>query len=192
MKAASYLLIAASLVFPIFSAHTAEFFTLVAEKTATTAGNSNAITLAAGDTAELKFASFRPTSGNSPLHSRLIVTSGTSSFEIGTSIEAAYNTSGTSYTLNPFKIAGPASISFRLGWDGGGYGVSPDKQFATIEVNRAGTASNAAAIPQEAGTVWQVILEASTDLVNWTPVPPGDYPAASPQRFFRTRLVKRS
>ena len=38
---------------------------------------------------------------------------------------------------------------------------------------------------------WQVILEASTDLVNWTPVAPGDYPSASPQRFFRTRLVKR-
>ena len=70
-------------------------------------------------------------------------------------------------------------------------GQNGSEGVATIEVTRAGTASNATVIPQEAGTTWQVILEASTDLVNWTPVPPGDCPSASLQRFFRTRLVKR-
>lgn len=87
------------------------------------------------------------------------------------------------YLVVPVKVVGPASLKM--------VGQNGSEGFATIEVTRAGTASNATVIPQEAGTTWQVILEASTDLVNWTPVPPGDYPSASLQRFFRTRLVKR-
>ena len=97
--------------------------------------------------------------------------------------------SGT-YSTNPVKIVGPGSFKMKLGYEASPGGGS-EKQFATVEVNRAGVDGNPAAIPVEAGTTWQVILEASTDLVNWTAVAPGDYPSASPQRFFRTRLVKR-
>ena len=127
-------------------------------------GLSASISLNAGDTAELKYLN----AGNG-----LVATFQGRDFPCG-----AMGANGL-----PVKVVGPASL--KLVSNG-------DDNFATIEVTRAGTASNATAIPQEAGTTWQVILEASTDLVNWTPTAPGDYPSASPQRFFRTRLVKRS
>ena len=110
---------------------------------------------------------------------------GTSTFDLPSFRENALYGGSATYTTNPIKIVGPGSLKIK---HNPGSGIPG---FATFEVNRAGTASNATAIPLEAGTTWQVILEASTDLVNWTPVAPGDYPSASPQRFFRTRLVKR-
>jgi hypothetical protein len=157
-------------LFPIFAAsalllssvHAGEFFTLIAMNR----GQSASITLKAGDTADLKYANHDSLN--------LVATIQGVDFNCPPSIN---------YLVQAVKVVGPASLKLvSTGRDG----------FATIEVNRAGTASNATAIPQEAGTTWQVILEASTDLVNWTPVAPGDYPSASPQRFFRTRLVKRS
>jgi hypothetical protein len=144
------------------SARAGEFFTLIAKQSVPSAS----ITLNAGDTAELKYVS---ESGPN-----LVATIQGKDFYLGMSINGL---------AVPVKVAGPASLKM-VSFGG--------EQFATMEVTRAGTASNATAIPQEAGTTWQVILEASTDLVNWTPVAPGDYPSASPQRFFRTRLVKRS
>ncbi len=152
----------------------AEFFTLVASKSADASGDSQTITINAGDTAELKYTSVN--SPNDPL-SLVVITQG-KTFSLWPYLNGA---------VSPVKVAGPAQI--RLHYHSDGW---TESALATIEVNRAGTASNAAAIPQEAGTVWQVILEASSDLVNWSPVNPGDYPASSPQRYFRTRLVKRS
>jgi len=160
-----------SALFPIFaasalllsSARAGEFFTLIAKN----GGFSASISLNAGDTAELKYVN----AGNT----NLVATIQGKDFYCG-----AMMANGLAI---PVKVVGPASL--KLVSNG-------DENFATIEVTRAGTASNATAIPQEAGTTWQVILEASTDLVNWTPTAPGDYPSASPQRFFRTRLVKRS
>jgi hypothetical protein len=161
-----------SVLFPIFaasalllsSAHAGEFFTLIAKNSVPSAS----ITLNAGDTAELKYANQR------------------SGINLIASIQGTdfYCSPSTDAGIEPVKVVGPASLKM--------VGINFSQCFATIEVTRAGTASNATAIPQEAGTTWQVILEASTDLVNWTPTAPGDYPSASPQRFFRTRLVKRS
>jgi hypothetical protein len=145
------------------SARAGEFFTLIAKKSVP----SDSITLNAGDTAEVKYVSQGAIT--------LVATIQGTNF-------SCY--CGTGVQVVPVKVAGPASLKV--------VGQINVDDFATIEVTRAGTASNATAIPQEAGTTWQVILEASTDLVNWTPVAPGDYPSASPQRFFRTRLVKRS
>ena len=113
----------------------------------------------------------------------MVAPMGTSTFDLPSFRELG--SLGT-YTANPIKIVGLGSFKVAINSATGLTG------FATFEVNRAGTASNATASPLEAGTTWQVILEASTDLVNWTPTAPGDYPSASPQRFFRTRLVKRS
>ncbi len=102
---------------------------------------------------------------------------GTSTFDLPAFRElGSLGTYTYTYTANPIKIVGPRSFKVAIN---PGTGLT---EFATFEVNRAGTASNATAIPLEAGTTWQVILEASTDLVNWTPVAPGDYPSASPQR----------
>ena len=85
-------------------------------------------------------------------------------------------------TSPPRIIAGPATIQL---W------VTQGKAAVTLQINRAGTASPPAAIPQEAGTTWEVILESSSDLVNWTPANPGQYSGTEVKRFFRTRMVKK-
>jgi hypothetical protein len=66
-----------------------------------------------------------------------------------------------------------------------GYGA------ATFKVTRAGTATPPAEVPQEAGSNFDVILEQSSDLVNWTPANPGSYSGTETKRFFRTRIVKK-
>ena len=168
-------------VIAVSAAQGGEHLTLIADKPGIGVGESATVTLNAGDTAQLIFAS-----GGVSQQFRMVATMGNSTFEIPAMVASF----GTAYTTNPVKIVGPGSFKMKLGTDTNPGGGS-EKQFATVEVNRAGIDGNPAAIPLEAGTTWQVILEASTDLVNWTPVAPGDYPSASPQRFFRTRLVKR-
>lgn len=129
---------------------------------------SPALTLAQGDVAELKFMSVGQ---GSAFH----VKAGGVDFNFFAQSPA---------TTGPVTVAGPAEIRYSSG------GAFP--AFATFSVKRAGTASGPVPIPQEAGTTWTVILEASSDLVNWTAVQPGDYPSSTPQRYFRTRLVKKT
>lgn len=69
------------------------------------------------------------------------------------------------------------------------------QRVATFSVTRANTAANvipanAVVIPQDAGGQYQVILESSTDLLNWAITNPGTYGGNTPGRFFRTRIVK--
>jgi hypothetical protein len=187
MKNRVLLHIVITAVIAVSAAHGGEHLTLIADKPGIGVGESATVTLNAGDTAQLIFAS-----GGVSQQFRMVATMGNSTFEIPAMqiIGTRPATAGEVYGTNPIKIVGPGSFKMKLGTDTNPGGGS-EKQFATVEVNRAGIDGNPAAIPLEAGTTWQVILEASTDLVNWTPVAPGDYPSASPQRFFRTRLVKR-
>ena len=48
------------------------------------------------------------------------------------------------------------------------------KKFATV-------------IPENASTNVRVILEQSTDLINWTAASPGVFPPSTAKRFFRVR-----
>jgi hypothetical protein len=50
--------------------------------------------------------------------------------------------------------------------------------------------ANAVVIPEDAGGQFQVILESSTDLVNWQAANPGNYGGSTQRRFFRTRIVR--
>jgi hypothetical protein len=64
-----------------------------------------------------------------------------------------------------------------------------------IAITRANSAANvlpanAVVIPEDAGGQYQVILESSTDLLNWAVANPGTYGGSTPRRFFRTRIVK--
>ena len=85
-------------------------------------------------------------------------------------------------------IAGPAVLSLmdRPTGDSQWY-----RNIVTFDVKRIGTASPPAEVPQEAGSNFDVILEQSSDLVNWTPANPGAYPGTETKRFFRTRIVKK-
>ena len=51
---------------------------------------------------------------------------------------------------------------------------APSKKFATV-------------IPENASTNIRVILEQSTDLINWTAASPGVFPPSTAKRFFRVR-----
>ncbi len=79
-------------------------------------------------------------------------------------------------------IAGPAVVT---------YGAESSISLAVFKVTRAGTATPPAEVPQEAGSNFDVILEQSSDLVNWTPANPGSYSGTETKRFFRTRIVKK-
>lgn len=171
------------------AANAGEHVTLTAENSAGNAVDSSPITLNPGDTAELKFAHhlrFRSTGDTWIL--RMVVSTGGKEYEIP-AVSTAQTTGGTyTYSINPIKIAGPAVIKMRVG-DGGA--TPAGSGFSTLEVTRAGTATSPVPIPAEAGTTWQVVLESSSDLVNWTAVMPGDYPSSTPQRYFRTRLIRK-
>lgn len=85
----------------------------------------------------------------------------------------------------PFELAGPAVIRIIP------YRADTEHSAATFAVTRVGTASPPAEVPQEAGSNFDVILEQSSDLVNWTPANPGTYSGTETKRFFRTRIVKK-
>ena len=93
--------------------------------------------------------------------------------------------SNTGVSSQPFQLAGPAVIRMVP------YDSSTGTSTATFEVTRVGIASPPAEVPQEAGSNFDVILEQSSDLVNWTPANPGTYSGTETKRFFRTRIVKK-
>ncbi|MCW0220636.1 MAG: hypothetical protein OJI67_20080, partial [Prosthecobacter sp.] len=51
--------------------------------------------------------------------------------------------------------------------------------------------STAVVIPNDAEGQFEVILESSIDMIIWTPAMPGTYASNNPNRFFRTRIVKK-
>lgn len=63
-----------------------------------------------------------------------------------------------------------AFVTFRIV----GTEQAPSKKFATV-------------IPENASTNIRVVLEQSTDLINWTTASPGVFPPSTAKRFFRVR-----
>lgn len=156
----------------------AEDVTLAVQRSASGFSYSEPITLNQGDSATLIFAGASG-GGNDGY---LVCNIGSMTFNFSTHQPIAGGVSG----LNPVAIAGPATIVLRCSSDS-----NLSAGLATFRITRAGIASPPAAIPQEADTKWDVILESSSDLVNWTPANPGEYTGTEPKRFFRTRMVKK-
>lgn len=100
---------------------------------------------------------------------------------------------GTLTAKNPV-IVGPATITIK------NYDAPEDtpqfNSLLTLEMIRhptqtsITTPSTAVVIPEDATGLVQIILESSTDLVNWTAANPGTYGASTSKRFFRVRAVK--
>ena len=129
---------------------------------------SETIALAEGDRAELVGASPQPDSGVDITVNASTIT------------QSLYQGGGSEIKLSKIVVAGPATIQLK-----GSYNT-----YATFDIQRVGAPSNPVAIPQEAGSNFNVILEQSSDLVNWTPANPGTYTGTETKRFFRTRIVK--
>jgi hypothetical protein len=159
-----------------------EDITLLVENQTNQFGFSQTITLNQGDSARLIFIS----SFHSTLS--LVCTIESKTFVLPAAAPIAPTTG-----LNPIAIAGPATVGLKCGGIGttGMGAVIAQSYFATFSITRSGITSPPAEIPQEAGTTWDVILESSSDLVNWTPANPGEYTGTEPKRFFRTRMVKK-
>jgi hypothetical protein len=83
-------------------------------------------------------------------------------------------------------VPGPAHFAV------GQLNVSPTNVAVTVEVRSAdgGYTSNALALPQVQDGLYNVEMQASTDLVRWETVIPGEYLASSPQRYFRLRATR--
>ena len=75
----------------------------------------------------------------------------------------------TDVTTWDFK-ASEGYVTFRIV----GSEQAPSKKFATV-------------IPENASTNIRVVLEQSTDLINWTTAAPGVFPPSTAKRFFRVR-----
>ena len=88
-------------------------------------------------------------------------------------------------SLSVGTIAGPASIYVE---GGAGFKVLTFR----LKDNSSTTETvptSAVVIPTDATGPVNVILESSTDLVNWTQANPGTYGASTTKRFFRVRAV---
>ncbi len=86
-------------------------------------------------------------------------------------------------------IAGPATFKL-VHFD------SLNGALLTVDIKRAGTPDtttphNTVVIPDDNSGDYDVFLESSSDMVNWTPTQPGQFNAANTKRFFRVRLAKR-
>jgi hypothetical protein len=150
-----------------------EDLNLLAENAAGQEGLSETITLDQGESAKLLY-------GSPGFNARLRCVIATKTFELSCF-------KGGTWDINPLVIAGPATITLTSG----GVGNSAASGFVTLGITRVGLASGPTSIPQEAGSTFDVILESSSDLVNWLAVNPGEYSGTEARRFFRTRIVKK-
>jgi hypothetical protein len=187
---------AALTVLSIAHAHAGEAVTLTWKKDAPENAQTAVLTLAAGESAKVKWGSSGGAGETFGLNDRAAVAQVLFTIAGETRAAALFarhpdnNFSGTTYTLIPFEIAGPASIALRPIDES-----TQTQAIATFEVTRAAspsvTPSNAAVIPVDANGTFTVILESSTDLITWTAANPGDYSGNTVKRFFRTRIVKK-
>lgn len=143
---------------------------------------TNTLTLAAGESAKLVFVRQMKIEGALDLGG-----SSTSALEFRIGVGDKFFPIGP-VAAGGLTLAGPSVIRIN--------GVAPQlvnswRGVATFEVTRVGIATPPAEVPQEAGSNFDVILEQSSDLVNWTPANPGTYSGTETKRFFRTRIVKK-
>ena len=85
-------------------------------------------------------------------------------------------------------IAGPATITLNSGI------LNTALSICTIQTSPASaltfTPSSSVVIPNDGAGPVTIVLESSTDLINWTAANPGTYGTSSTNRFFRVRALR--
>jgi hypothetical protein len=178
---------AALALLSIAHAHAGDVVTLTWKKDAPANAQTAVLTLAAGESAKVKWTATstasEPTNLSGFVAARMSVTIG----EV-TKVAALFTGASQPATI-PLEVAGPATLALSASLGPEDYAI------ATLEVTRPAspsvTPSNAAVIPVDANGTFTVILESSTDLITWTAANPGDYSGNTVKRFFRTRIVKK-
>ena len=89
--------------------------------------------------------------------------------------------------LRNLVLAGP--IKVRFDFNQPGVLVTYKLSDATSGLSAAGP-SNTVVVPEDINGSVSIILESSTDLVNWTAAQPGQYGASTAKRFFRIRAAQ--
>ena len=118
--------------------------------------------------------------------------------EVPGSLDVKINSGGTELTsrLQPIsatngyssnKLVGPVTVMFR-----GASGATTTLVSYSITDSSAELKSPALAIPDDGSGNYEVSLESTSDLVNWTAVAPGVYPSTTARRFFRVSVKKPS
>lgn len=95
--------------------------------------------------------------------------------------------SAIAYNPQKIVVSGPKTVSVHvpaIQQHVCTYKLTTDSTIATQDV-----ASQVVVIPENAAANADVILEQSTDLINWTAALPGSYAPSTAKRFFRVRLV---
>jgi hypothetical protein len=183
MKILPFSILAALALSASPAVHAGDVVTLTWKKTATEAENAKTATIQLGVGESIKALwGGEKDLGSDPTanHMRVRLSVTKEGLTLGATL---VDISGSSSL--PFELAGPAVIRVIP------YRGDTEHSAATFAVTRVGTASPPAEVPQEAGSSFDVILEQSSDLVNWTPANPGAYSGTETKRFFRTRIVKK-
>jgi hypothetical protein len=184
---------AALAIFLPAHASAGETVTLTWKKEAPENTRTAVLTLAAGESAEYRWGGTSTALDNADISSPgsiralLSIVGATRSVPLLAPLQSGSSIGGASSWL-PLKVSGPAQIAISI------TATWPENlafALATFDVIRVGTASPPTEVPQEAGSKFDVILEQSSDLLNWTPANPGEYTGTETKRFFRTRIVKK-
>jgi hypothetical protein len=88
-------------------------------------------------------------------------------------------------------IAGPALVSLKLGYNGA---IQEKVGLCTFRITKqlgTFTPSTAVVIPSDSQGPVDIILESSTNLVDWVLASPGTYGTSSQLRHFRVRAVRK-
>lgn len=92
----------------------------------------------------------------------------------------------------PMIIAGPATLQKNTGSGWTGFMTirvrSKDEYLASLNPSTPIT-STAVVIPEDTSGPVTIVLESSTDLVNWTSANPGTFGSSTARRFFRVRAI---
>ncbi|MDA9120190.1 hypothetical protein N9J83_08655 [Opitutales bacterium] len=100
--------------------------------------------------------------------------------------ETAIFSGSVFYSSDQLVIPGPCQLRVRSNYSG--YQTTALIRISSTTTHTT-TAKYASVIPENAKTNVSVILEQSTDLVNWTAANPGDFSPSTSKRFFRVRTA---
>lgn len=116
---------------------------------------------------------------------------------------SAYNTTptfkvdGSRVTVTALQVPGPTVFSVEITDQ-----TPPPESFVLVSYQLRDNApsdspaspfsGSAVVIPEDASGPVEIILESSTDLVNWSAANPGTYGSSTGRRFFRVRAVIQS
>lgn len=161
----------------------AQYITLMASSLRT---NSQTINIATNELATVVHLSTPAKSGISYAYLEVVCKGHTNRYQVNYMIGGYDVNNSTWYSThaNLPVIAGPASLRLV------GQHDPPRAAVCTLQITKPSstfTPVNTVVIPNDSNGPVTIVLESSTDMVNWIPANPGTYGTSATNRFFRVR-----